>query len=323
MRASLAVRVSRVTVPIVMVGVLGLGVAAATWPGDKTEAAYPAPAAQPLVAESVSPSAREARRATPSPTAEPTPDRTPSAKPSAKPKPSAKAKAEAKAEPQAKPIAKAKPKALPDPPLKVTDTKYVTASLNVRTGASFDADVVDVVSAGDKLSVTSTVRNGFRFISYDDRGRWISNKYLSDSKPVVRASTSDGGGGSSSSSGGISSAACSKSSSIQSGLTPNAIKVYRALCARYPQISSFGGRRPGDSGFHGTGRAVDVMISTSSVGWDIAEWTRANAGALGVSEVIYYQKIWTVERSSEGWRPMSDRGSASANHYDHVHVSVY
>ncbi|MDQ1640746.1 MAG: hypothetical protein QOJ90_97, partial [Actinomycetota bacterium] len=28
-------------------------------------------------------------------------------------------------------------------------------------------------------------------------------------------------------------------------------------------------------------------------------------------------------RSSEGWRPMADRGSTTANHYDHVHVSVY
>ena len=133
--------------------------------------------------------------------------------------------------------------------------------------------MVDVVSIGEKISVTSAIYNGFRFISYNDRGRWISNKYLSDKKPAVQSS------GGSSSGGGISSASCSKSSSIQSGLVPNAIKVYRALCARYPQISSFGGRRAGDSGFHGTGRALDVMISNSSVGWDIANWTRANASA--------------------------------------------
>ena len=172
----------------------------------------------------------------------------------------------------------------------MVDSKYITASLNVRTAPSFESDVVDVVSAGDKVSVTSAIYNGFRFISYNDRGRWISNKYLSDKKPAVQSS------GGSSSGGGISSASCSKSSSIQSGLVPNAIKVYRALCARYPQISSFGGRRPGDSGFHGTGQALDVMISSSSVGWDIANWTRANASKLGVSEVIYSQKIWTVER---------------------------
>jgi hypothetical protein len=27
-------------------------------------------------------------------------------------------------------------------------------------------------------------------------------------------------------------------------------------------------------------------------------------------------------RASEGWRYMEDRGSTTANHYDHVHVST-
>ena len=288
-----------------MIGVLGIGVAAATWPGDEPQTAYPAPAvSQPLAAVDTPSVTRELdlrRTASPTPT-----EKASATRKAAKPRVMT----------QAKPVAKSKPKPAPTPALKVVDSKYVTASLNVRTGPSFESDVVDVVSVGEKISVTSAIYNGFRFISYNDRGRWISNKYLSDKKPAVQSSGGSSGGG-------ISSASCSKSSSIQSGLVPNAIKVYRALCARYPQISSFGGRRAGDSGFHGTGRALDVMISNSSVGWDIANWTRANASALGVSEVIYSQKIWTVERSSEGWRSMSDRGSATANHYDHVHVSVY
>ena len=100
-------------------------------------------------------------------------------------------------------------------------------------------------------------------------------------------------------------------------------KVYRAICAAFPEVSSFGGRRGGDGGFHGTGQAVDAMISDSAAGWRLARWLRANASRLGVSEVIYSQKIWTVQRSGEGWRGMSSRGSATANHYDHVHVSVY
>jgi uncharacterized protein YgiM (DUF1202 family) len=295
-----------------MVGVLGLAVAAATWPGNEPQIAYPAPAVSQPLAAIDSPSAiREPNlRRTATPTAEPSATR----KAAAKPKP----KAKATVKPKAKAVAKPAPKPAPTPPLKVVDTKYATASLNVRTAPSFESDVVDVVSVGEKISVTSATHNGFRFISYNDRGRWISNKYLSDKKPAVRSS----GGGTSSGGGGISASSCSKSSSIESGLVPNAIKVYRAICARYPQVSSFGGRRA-SGGYHGTGQAVDVMISNSSVGWDIANWTRANASALGVSEVIYYQKIWTVERASEGWRPMSDRGSASANHYDHVHVSVY
>ena len=65
------------------------------------------------------------------------------------------------------------------------------------------------------------------------------------------------------------------------------------------------------------------MISDSDAGWEAARWVRAHAKQLGVSQVIYSQKIWTVQRGSEGWRGMSDRGSATANHYDHVHVTVY
>ena len=65
------------------------------------------------------------------------------------------------------------------------------------------------------------------------------------------------------------------------------------------------------------------MIPNSSVGQAIANYVRANAKALGVSEVIWSQHIWTVQRSGEGWRSMSDRGSPTANHYDHVHVTVY
>ena len=39
-------------------------------------------------------------------------------------------------------------------------------------------------------------------------------------------------------------------------------------------------------------------------------------------DVIWAQHIWTPVRSSEGWRSMPDRGSPTANHYDHVHISV-
>ena len=109
---------------------------------------------------------------------------------------------------------------------------------------------------------------------------------------------------------------------MESGLTPDAIAVHRAVCARFPQVTAFGGLR-GGGGFHATGQAVDCMISATGVGWELANWVRAHAQQLGVSEVIYSRKIWTVQRSGEGWRSMSDRGSPTANHYDHVHVSVY
>ena len=58
-------------------------------------------------------------------------------------------------------------------------------------------------------------------------------------------------------------------------------------------------------------------------GQQVADFVRANASELGVSYVIFSQQIWSVERGSEGWRGMEDRGSTTANHYDHVHVTTY
>jgi len=197
------------------------------------------------------------------------------------------------------------------PKLKVIDSKYATTELNVRSEPKEDASAVASVDAGTKVSVTATVTNGFRYISYHEKGRWVKNQYLSDKKPTSTVG-----------SGGISGAPCPSGSSVESGLTPDAIRVHRALCHRYAQISAFYGRRS-SGGYHGEGRALDNMISDSTVGWEIAKWVRANAKELGAMEVIYRQHIWTVQRSSEGWRSMSDRGSPTANHMDHVHVSVY
>ena len=36
--------------------------------------------------------------------------------------------------------------------------------------------------------------------------------------------------------------------------------------------------------------------------------------------IIYRQRIWDVRMASSGWVPMEDRGSITANHYDHVHI---
>jgi hypothetical protein len=117
-------------------------------------------------------------------------------------------------------------------------------------------------------------------------------------------------------------APCPDGSAVEAGLTRDAIRVHRAVCAAFPSVTGWGGTR-GSGDYHGTGQALDIMIPSSSVGQAIANYVRANAKALGVSEVIWAQHIWTVQRASEGWRLMPDRGSTTANHYDHVHVTVY
>ena len=297
MRPPLAARIARMAIPTAVVTALGVGVAGAVMPGDDPQVAYPAPASTTSVASS--PSETSERTQEPSRRVSRPPVQIASLR---KPK-----------------ISVSETMA---PILKVIGRKYATTDLNVRAEPKAEASVVTVIDKGTKVAVTKTITNGFRYVSYRGKGRWVKNKYLSETKPKSTTASSSSSRGSGGGGGGISGAPCPGGSSVESGLTPDAIRVHRALCHRYPQFTSFLGRRS-SSGYHGQGRALDCMISNTTVGWNAARWLRANAKSLGVMEVIYRQQIWTVQRSSDGWRPMSDRGSPTANHMDHVHVSVY
>ncbi len=302
-RPSTAVRVGRIAVPGVLLALATTGVvAAASGASAPQAAAIPAPvrSTPATVVREQAVSRSDFREALPSPT--PT-------KGSSSPSPKAKPKAAAKAEPKstAKPEPKAKPK---PPPLTVVDRKYTRVDLNVRAENNADSKLVTVLDSGSRLSVTATVRGAWRYISYRGDGGWVKNQYLVDKKPAAAPA-------------GLSGAVCSGGSSVENGLTRDAVRVHRGLCARYPSVKAYGGVRADSLPEHPSGRALDAMISDSDTGWAIAKWVRANAKQLGVSEVLYAQHIWTVQRSGEGWRSFSDRGSATANHYDHVHVTVY
>ena len=56
-------------------------------------------------------------------------------------------------------------------------------------------------------------------------------------------------------------------------------------------------------------------------GNELAEHAKANAGTYSVQYIIWQQRIYNVDRASAGWRLMEDRGSATANHRDHVHIT--
>ena len=63
--------------------------------------------------------------------------------------------------------------------------------------------------------------------------------------------------------------------------------------------------------------------SGKKLGGEVALWLKANARSLDINYVIWNQRIWNIERNSEGWRYMANRGGDSANHKNHVHVTVY
>ena len=101
------------------------------------------------------------------------------------------------------------------------------------------------------------------------------------------------------------------------GLVSNAARLCTSVHDRFDP-SSIGGFRAG-AGEHGTGHAVDIMITSSSQGDAIAAFVQANVGTFNVKYLIWQQRYWAP---GEGWSMMEDRGSATANHYDHVHVTV-
>jgi hypothetical protein len=189
----------------------------------------------------------------------------------------------------------------------VVGTRYTTVPLNVRTEPTEDAEVLAVLEPGSKVKVTAEKDDGWRQVVHKGEARWVKGQYLSKTKPEPKPE-------------GPSGAPCASGSGVEAGLTSNTIAVHRAVCNAFPSVTSYGGVR-GGSANHGSGRALDIMV-TGSTGDAIASYVRANAAQLGVTEVIWEQKIWTTQRAGEGWRWMSDRGSATANHYDHVHVTT-
>ncbi len=187
--------------------------------------------------------------------------------------------------------------------IKQADTQlWTTTTLNLWTRPDGKAEKVGELASDKKILVTGRSMQGREEIVIDGRTRWVTAGYLSADKPFALGGD------------------CTNGSSVPSGVSPNIKLVHEAVCANFPEITSYGTFR--SDGEHSQGIAIDIMVSGDR-GWQVAEFVREHYADLGVSYVIYSQNIWSVERSGEGWRGMEDRGSTTANHYDHVHVTTY
>lgn len=114
--------------------------------------------------------------------------------------------------------------------------------------------------------------------------------------------------------------------SENAGLQPQTA-AFKEEIANLFGITSFSGYRPGDSGDHGKGLAIDFMVPESSeLGDKIAEYAIQNMASRGISYIIWKQRFYAPFDSKYGpantWNPMPDRGSVTENHYNHVHVSM-
>lgn len=82
---------------------------------------------------------------------------------------------------------------------------------------------------------------------------------------------------------------------------------------------------------HKEGRALDWRMSVKKKSQrkrvdQALAWITANNGEvalrLGIMYVIWNQRIWSVYYPELGWRKMPNRGSVTANHKNHVHISL-
>ncbi|MFC4054293.1 coiled-coil domain-containing protein [Actinomadura syzygii] len=115
------------------------------------------------------------------------------------------------------------------------------------------------------------------------------------------------------------------------GVTPRMLKVKNTIDLEegpFPTIGCV--RSTGDPQDHGTGHACDFMVTTGgtmaagsakALGDRTADYAIAHASALGIKYIIWRQRIYDLR--SPGWRSMENRGGVTANHYDHVHISVF
>ncbi|MDY4001670.1 MAG: peptidoglycan-binding protein LysM, partial [Streptococcus orisratti] len=109
------------------------------------------------------------------------------------------------------------------------------------------------------------------------------------------------------------------------GLQPQTAAFKEEVAGVYG-ITDFSGYRPGDPEDHGKGLAIDFMVyDNSSLGDQVAQYSVDNIADNGISYIIWQQKFYSpwdnIYGPANTWNQMPDRGSDTANHMDHVHVS--
>jgi hypothetical protein len=208
--------------------------------------------------------------------------------------------------------------------------RWTTARLNLWSNPGDQAADLGLVEDETKVLLTGRHDMGRDEIVVDGRARWVTAGYLDDSRPVVveavapqRSSRSAAPSSTPTPTpapvAGLSTAPC-PDGSVESGLTSSAVMVYRAVCHAFPQIVSYGGWDA--HGEHSSGKAIDIMTSDKALGDQIAAFLQAHSSELGLYDIIWWDQIWTPERSSEGWRDYGSHGSPTADHMDHVHVAT-
>lgn len=106
----------------------------------------------------------------------------------------------------------------------VSKTMYASSSVRVRSGYSTSTDVLGALSAGEKVTVTGEVENGWVRVTYKGHTAYVAKNYLTETAPATTntssSTTSGTSGTNSSSAGNKNQTTTSPTTTINNGTTP-------------------------------------------------------------------------------------------------------
>jgi hypothetical protein len=185
---------------------------------------------------------------------------------------------------------------------KVKGTRFAVSAVEIHAAPASSSPVLATVASGDTVDITGVTKGDWAQIIHKGLPRWVEAKRLAKEMPLGTSP-------------------CASGSDSERGLQPDTIKVHRAVCAKFPSIVRYGG--VSGRGEHATGQALDIMVGVGNpIGDEVAAFLQEHRAELGIEYLIWRQRIWRPSTSG-AWRSMSDRGSPTANHMDHVHVTTY
>ncbi|ANY05523.1 hypothetical protein AFB00_03515 [Pseudonocardia sp. HH130630-07] len=135
-------------------------------------------------------------------------------------------------------------------------------------------------------------------------------------EPEPDEDTSGAAGDGTGSTAGSGPSSCAAGTEGMEGVAANVATAGEKLRCMFGVDSVLGLGSRGNASDHPSGKALDFMVDRAT-GDRLAEYAMANQDSLGISYVIWRQRIDT----GSGWETQEDRGGETANHMDHVHIS--
>lgn len=197
----------------------------------------------------------------------------------------------------------------------VGSTLQTNANLNLRSGPSTNDQILLTMPRGSTVSVVTSQPSGAWYqVKYGSRTGWAHGNYLFAPNATDTGSGDNNGGGT--------------SSTVRVGGGPvvaHAQRFVNDACGRHGCPYELGTRNGHDPS---RTRAVDMMMARYNTvaggaertrGDQIASFAIDNERSYKLYYVIWRQRINSAD--GRGWRGMSNRGSNTQNHQDHVHVA--